>query len=392
VELRIDELAAGGDGVGRASDGRVIFVPFTAPGDHVRVQIVDHQARFSRGRVETLLAGGPARVDPICPVYGSCGGCTWQHVSYPAQLDAKLAIVTQALRRIGGLAPPTPTITPSPNPFGYRSRSRVLASRGRVGYRRRRSHALCATSRCPLLVEELDQSLLALAAESPADGEWELSLGHTSNGDPMSRVSRLPDRKSEPNATIDSQRLSLHIGGNEIGFSEGVFVQSNLSLLGPLVEAVHLAAGRGGLVFDLFAGAGFLTLGLAARFEAVVAVEANPTAARDLERNLADGGINGVSVLAESLEVAIANRSLEDFEPEVVVLDPPRTGLPDGAAEFLASMEPARFVYLSCDPATLARDLSVLKFWNYELTSVQAFDMFPQSPHVEVLAVAQRSD
>ncbi len=388
--MQIDELAAGGDGVGRASDGRVVFVPFTAPGDRVRVQIVDRQARFSRGRVETLLQAGPERIDPICPVYGSCGGCAWQHVSYPAQLDAKLAIVTAALRRIGGLAPPTPTIMPSPNPFGYRSRSRVLASRGRVGYRRRRSHALCATSRCPLLVDELDQSLAALAIESPPDGEWELSLGHTPNGDRTSRVSRLPGRKGEQVPTKDSQRLSLQVGGNQIGFSEGVFVQSNASLLGPLVDAVHSAAGRGQLAFDLFAGAGFLTLGLAAQFEAVLAVEANPTAARDLEWNVASAGIDCVRVLAESVEVAIANRRFEDLEPDVIVLDPPRTGLPDGAAEFLASIEPNRFVYLSCDPATLARDLSVLAFWDYELTSVQVFDMFPQTPHVEVLAVARR--
>jgi len=330
-------------------------------------------------------------VDPVCPVYGSCGGCAWQHVAYPAQLDAKLAIVTQALRRIGGLAPPRPTITPSPSPFGYRSRSRVLVSRGRVGYRRRRSHALCATSRCPLLVEELDQRLAALAQESPMDGEWELSVGNTPGGDVTSRASRLPGRSREQVATEDGVRLSLPVGGHQIGFSEGVFVQSNASLLGTLVAAVHSAAGRGQLAFDLFAGAGFITLGLAAQFETVMAVEANPIAAADLEWNLASNGFDRVIVIAESVEVAIASRRFEGFEPDVIVLDPPRTGLPDGIAESLASLHPDRFVYLSCDPATLARDLSVLAFWGYELTSVQIFDMFPQTPHVEVLAVARRT-
>jgi 23S rRNA (uracil1939-C5)-methyltransferase len=377
--------------VGRAPDGRVVFVPFTAPGDRVRVQILDRRPRYSRGRVEALLEAGPARVEPVCAVYGSCGGCTWQHVAYPAQLDAKLAIVTQALSRIGGLAPPTPTITPSPSPFGYRSRSRVLASRGRVGYRRRRSHALCATSRCPLLVEELDRCLTALAQDSPPDGEWELSAGSTPNGDVTSRVSRLPGPGRGRVATEEAARLSLPAGGYPIGFSEGVFVQSNASLLGPLVDAVHMAAGEGQLAFDLFAGAGFLTLGLAAQFETVLAVEANPAAAADLEWNLASTGIDRVSVISESVEVAIAGRRFDGFDPDVIVLDPPRTGLPDGIAESLASMHPDRFVYLSCDPATLARDLSVLAFCGYELTSVQVFDMFPQTPHTEVLAVAQRT-
>lgn len=367
-----------------------MFVPFTAPGDRIRVQIVDRQARFSRGRVETLLRAGPARIDPVCPVYGSCGGCAWQHVSYPAQLEAKVAIVTAALHRIGGLVPPTPTITPSPKPFGYRSRSRALASRGRVGYRRRRSHTLCATSHCPLLVDKLDQSLAELANESPPDGEWELSLGYTQEGVRTSRVSRLPGRKGKHAPQKDSQRLSLRVGGNQISFSEGVFVQSNAALLDPLIKAVNLAAGRGQLAFDLFAGAGFLTLGLAAQFETVLAVEANPVAARDLEWNITNAEIEGVSVIAESVEVAIANRRFEGFDPEVIVIDPPRSGLPTGVAESLASIGPRRFVYLSCDSATLARDLSVLALWDYQLTSVQAFDLFPQTPHVEVLAVAQR--
>src|SRR5690606_28138875 len=123
VELTIEALAAGGDGVGRAPDGRVVFVPFAAPGDRLRVRLVEARARFARGAIEALLAPGPARVAPPCPVFGVCGGCAWQHVDYPAQVEAKRAIVRDALARLGGLeALPPLAFTPSPAPYGYRGR------------------------------------------------------------------------------------------------------------------------------------------------------------------------------------------------------------------------------------------------------------------------------
>src|SRR5215475_13460392 len=179
AEIRIESLAAGGDGVGHLSDGRAVFVPFTAPGDRVRVRVVEARGRFARARVEELLEPGPARAEPACPAFGSCGGCAWQHVAYPAQLEAKRAILADALRRIGGIdAGALEPCVASPAEYGYRGRTRVLVESGRVGYRRRRSHALCAVSRCPVLVPALDERLHALAHDPPPeDGEWELVAG-----------------------------------------------------------------------------------------------------------------------------------------------------------------------------------------------------------------------
>jgi 23S rRNA (uracil1939-C5)-methyltransferase len=386
VELTIRELAAGGDGVGRGPDGRVVFVPFTAPGDRVRVRVSDTRSSYARGSVEALLSAGPSRTDPVCAVFGSCGGCAWQHVEYAAQLDAKVAIVESALKRIGGLAPPAVPITPSPDPYGYRSRSRVLVSGGRVGYRRRRSHALCATDRCPLLAEPLAARLLAWGAGDeppPADGDWELALGFEgSDSQPTARVARVP--------SAPERRLWLQVGADRIAFSEGAFVQSNASMLDFLLEAVVAAAGSGRRAYDLFAGAGFWTLGLAREFDSVVAVEANPVAADDLAFNLTAAAIDNVEVVAEPVERAVEDNALTSRPPDVIVLDPPRSGLPERVAETLAGLAPQRFVYLSCNPATLARDLSTLAFWGYQLTSTQAFDLFPQTPHVEVLAIAER--
>jgi tRNA/tmRNA/rRNA uracil-C5-methylase (TrmA/RlmC/RlmD family) len=387
VEFEITEVAAGGDGVGRSPDGRVVFVPFTAPGDRVHVRITNSRPRFARGVVEALVEPSSQRTDPVCPVFGSCGGCAWQHIGYRTQLDAKIAIASAALQRIGRLSLPIPlAITPSESPYRYRSRSRVLVSDGRVGYRRRRSHVLCATRRCPVLVEELDASLSELADHPPSvDGEWELALGHGADREPpLARRSSLPAERGP--------RLWLPVGEDRVGFSPGVFVQANAGLIDVLAHAVSTAVGEGGLAFDLFAGAGFLTLGLARRFESVLAVESNPTAARDLEFNLREAGVGNVRVIAEPVEKVIGKGELENQRPDAIVLDPPRTGLPDGVAERLAVLAPERIAYLSCDPATLARDLSVLDHHGYRLSAVEAFDLFPQTPHVELLAVATRDE
>jgi tRNA/tmRNA/rRNA uracil-C5-methylase (TrmA/RlmC/RlmD family) len=320
-------------------------------------------------------------------VFGSCGGCAWQHIDYRTQLDAKIAIASAALQRIGRLSLSIPlAITPSESPYRYRSRSRVLVSDGRVGYRRRRSNVLCATRRCPVLVEELDASLSELADHPPSvDGEWELALGHGADREPpLARRSSLPAERGP--------RLWLPVGEDRVGFSPGVFVQANAGLIDVLAHAVSTAVGEGGLAFDLFAGAGFLTLGLARRFECVLAVESNPTAARDLEFNLREAGVGNVRVIAEPVEKVIGKGELENQRPDAIVLDPPRTGLPDGVAEHLAVLAPERIAYLSCDPATLARDLSVLDHHGYRLSAVEAFDLFPQTPHVELLAVATRDE
>jgi 23S rRNA (uracil1939-C5)-methyltransferase len=366
--------------VGRAPDGRVVFVPFTAPGDRVRVQVQERHARFVRARIDTLLEPGPARTDPLCPVFGSCGGCAWQHVAYSAQLEAKAKILADAFSRIGGLAlPAPPQIVPAPRPYGYRSRARVLVQRGRVGFRRRRSSAVCATSRCPVLVPELDAKLSGLAARPGGRaGEWELAAGSGA-----ARASRLPGRRG--------RRVTLVVGPDRIGVSPGVFAQANADLLGPLAEAVTAAAGRGRLALELFAGAGFLTLGLARSFERVVALEGSVAAVRDLRANLRVAKVLNTEVHAERLESALRRGVFDDLTPDVLVLDPPRVGLSSEAARSLAGLGSHRVVYLSCDPATLARDAALFVDRGYALRDVVGFDLLPQTFHVEALAVLERT-
>jgi len=379
-EIEIHGLAAGGDGVGRAADGRVVFVPFAAPGDRLQVRLVDERKRFAHGEIERILEASPWRTAPLCGVYGDCGGCTWQHVSYDVQLRAKAEILGDALERVGHLVLPGPVeVTPSPTPYRYRGRTRVLAKAGRVGYRRRRSHDLCAASRCPVLVPALDAALAELSAQHPEPAEeWELVAGEEGTTRTTALRRPLPD---EP-------RLTLRVAGDRMSFSPGVFIQGNPLLFDALAEAVHEAAGGGELGIELFCGAGFFSLGLARRFTRLVAVESEGRAVADLRHNVEAAGLANVEVVR-----GLAEAALERFPgADCVVVDPPRTGLPPVCIDALAAAVPRRLVYLSCDAATLARDLARLVKGGYALSAVRGFDLFPQTPHVEAVATLVREE
>ena len=377
LEIRIDALAGSGDGVGRSAEGRVVFVPFTAPGDLVRARIAELHPRYARAELDAVLEPSPSRVAPPCEVFGVCGGCSWQHMDYAAQCEAKRRIAEDALVRVGKLAlPGKVSLRASLAPYGYRARARVAVEGGRVGYRRRNSRELCAVRSCPILSAPVEAQLRALAASPPArDGEREIAAG--SDG-------------ARAHAVGESGRaLELEVGGDRLRVSAGVFFQANPTLHDALVDAVAQAAGSGALALELYAGCGFFTLRLARAFERVIAVEADAAAAADLRHNLARAGLANVEVVAERVEAALAE-SLAALRPDAVVLDPPRTGLPRGAADRLCELAPARIAYLSCDPATLARDLAALVAGGYALEEVLAFDLFPQTPHVEVLATLCR--
>jgi 23S rRNA (uracil1939-C5)-methyltransferase len=390
LELHVEGLSAGGDAVGRDPGGRVVFVPLGAPGDRLRVQVTEVRGRFARGEIEAVLAAGPDRVEPRCPVFGSCGGCAWQHVAYPAQLAAKQARVRDALQRIARLDPP-PAVegVASPSPWGYRGRARVLVARDGVGFRRRRSRAVCPIRSCPLLAPALDRALAGLADDPrAARGEWELTLGE---GDIVRALPLVGPGAGPESSQSAAAPLVVPVAGERIALSPGVFVQANVLLHDALAAAVLEAAGGGGVALELFAGAGFFTLGLARRFERVVAVESSGAAAGDLARNAAAAGLRHVRVIEARAEAWLHAGEGEALAPEVVVLDPPRGGVGAAAAGRVAGLGARRIVHVSCDPATFARDAAVLVAAGFRVARVRAFDLFPHTPHVETVALLERA-
>ncbi len=361
----------------------------------MRARVVSQHRRFARGELTRLLAPGPSRCEPQCDVFGRCGGCFWQHVGYPDQIAAKRAILRQALERIGGCRlPAVVPFTPSPGAYRYRSRARLLVEGGRVGYRERRSHRLCAVTRCPVLALPLQAELAGLAARAagpplnasrsqPAE-EWEIAMG--SGGE--TRASCLELYRHPQGAGAERSRLTLRVGGDELTLSVGTFCQANALLHEALWSGVRRAVGSGDRLIELFAGAGFFTLALARGFSRLTAVEASAGAVADLQRNLSMAGHREVQVIEARVEAALRDPALRC--PDVVLLDPPRVGLAPGAADALALLGARRIVYLSCDPATLARDVRRLGLQGYRLESVEGFDLFPQTPHVEALVSLRR--
>ena len=250
---------------------------------------------------------------------------------------------------------------------------------GVVGFRRARSHTLCEIDACIVLAPGLQRALAGLQAKPPS-GKGELTL---SGGDDGNVSIAGAGRRGAP--------IELRHRGDAIRVSSGGFFQANGLLRGGLADAVHEAAGRGTCAIELFAGAGFFTPGLARRFDHVVAIESHGTATRDLRTNLEAAGLDNVEVATARAETRLESPALAALGADVVVLDPPRTGLPRGSATRIADLAAKRIVYVSCDPGTLARDLKALTGEGYALASLRAYDLFPQTPHLEAIAVLGRT-
>ena len=399
-ELTIDSLAAGGDGVGRLADGRVVFARLSAPGDRVRIEAPDPGASFLKADKVEVLSPSGERVEPPCPVFGRCGGCAWQHISYSNQAGAKEQILRDAIKRIGKFDDTIPIdFIASPEAYGYRGRTRLFASSAGIGYRRHRDHEIEPIESCPVLLPEINRELALLAnklsstatdAVSSPVVEWALAAG----ADESVHCVRVGAGAAKPGR--DDPRVALRVGQHIVQNSPGGFAQGNALLFDRLYAAVEdsLEGVQPGVLLELFAGAGFFTVGLSMRFKKTVAIESDKQAVRDLWANLKER--DGANVKIQRARVEDALPKLARLQPDAVLLDPPRAGLARGAAERLAALGAARIVYLSCDPATLARDLKIICAdpesgrARYTLDRVTGIDLFPQTPHVEALAVLNR--
>ena len=436
--VRIEKLIYGGDGLAH-HDGSTVFVPFVLPEERVDAEVAEQKKKFVRANLDSVIEPSPARVAARCPHFAVCGGCHYQHIPCDAQLQYKTEILRETLRRIGHMDWTAGIRVHSAQPWGYRNRSqwkvRPLgdfksddsAAAGQngaklgIGYFEPHSTALCAVHDCPILSPPLLKTLLALR-DALAAGALPRALheieAFASTETPTSKPKLLltatfagfSSRSTELAETIraavpDTESLLLHDPSHERmelsgpGFIEYEiqdskyrvghfsFFQVNDFLVAGLLNAVAGSVEGGQLAFDLFAGVGLFSVPLAQRFSHVLAVEANPAAARDLETNTRGHGSIEVRTagVEHFLDQYLGRRKNED-RPDLVVLDPPRAGLTPGAVDRLIRLAPSRITYVSCEPPTLARDLKLLREGGYEISDVQLFDLFPQTFHIETLA------
>ncbi|MGC1238663.1 MAG: TRAM domain-containing protein [Acidimicrobiales bacterium] len=391
LTVRIERPATGG-GVGRAEDGRVIFVRHSLPGELVRVAITETTSKFYRGDAVDVLEASPERVTAPCPYArpGGCGGCDLQHASADAQRSWKSALVEEHLRRIAGVERDV-TVISSPMVEASRTRLRCAVDEdGELSLRVARSHDLVPIDSCWISSREFDE-----AFAHPWRGAEEVELRAIGTGEPFAVVRRDEERgttfevRSLSGSTLDpSTHSRVSVGGHVYRVGPMSFWQSHRDapqvLLDTVLEFANVASGDD--VTDLFSGVGLFSVPLAKRVGPsgrVTAVESSPYAVRDARENAT--GLPHLKVR----EWSVTPRSVNDTvrEESIVVLDPPRHGLAKGVADAIARRRPRRAVYVSCDAATFARDLKIFLGHGFVLSDLRIFDLFPMTEHIELVAL-----
>ena len=358
--LTITDIAFGGEGVARVNDF-VVFVPFVALGEEVEAELTEVKKNFGRARLVRVLKASPDRVVPRCRYFGECGGCQYQHLDYPVQLELKRKQVADLFQRIGGMSPDVVApVVPCPQPYGYRNRVMVRSQWDKskqalnLGFLRHDNRLLVDVEECPIAEPALNTQLLRVRTHPPPKGGLKVVLRIAPEGWEVPRDS---------------------------------FFQNNLFMLPELVRVVRealLGCGSRHLV-DGYCGVGFFALELADTVESFVGVELDAQAIQAARRNAAARQrFNGEFRLGATEQVLPSLVAAFDPHKTTVLLDPPRTGCRRTALDALRQAEPAQVIYVSCHPATLARDLSILCADGlFKVRRVMPLDLFPQTQHVE---------
>ena len=363
LTLTIGDIAFGGEGVARVEDF-VVFVPFVATGEVVEAEVTEVKKRFARARMLRVVTASPDRVEPLCPHFGECGGCQYQHLAYPVQLRLKHNQIRELFQRIGrfdpGLVAP---VIPCPQPYGYRNRIMIRSQWDKfkqglsIGFLRAESRLVVDLDECKIAEPALNEQIKVVRAHPPPKGGIKVVL-------------RIPPEGWE--VPPDS------------------FFQNNFFLLPRLVETVADCLYRGGTrhLVDVYCGVGFFSLELGHLVESFVGVELDRLAIKAARRNAVTRGRANGEFLAGTAEELLPALLLR-WTPQAttVLLDPPRKGCRPKTLQLLRRVRPAQIIFVSCHPAAMARDLNVLCAEGvFELAQVVPLDMFPNTQHVECVA------
>ncbi|HMJ65660.1 MAG TPA: class I SAM-dependent RNA methyltransferase [Candidatus Binatia bacterium] len=380
IVLTIEDIAFGGEGVARTNDF-VVFVPFVIAGEEVEVEITDIRKRFARGKLVRVIKGSAERVEPLCPYFGECGGCQYQHISYPKQLQIKHKQIVDLFERIGkefggrresGVTELVAPVVPCPQPYGYRNRVMIRSQWDKfkqglnIGFIRTDNRLVVDIEECKIAEPAINEEIRRVRQDSA---------------------------KVFPKGGI---KTVLRIPAEGWVVPRDSFFQNNFFLLPKLVETVRDRVLRSQVRFliDAYCGVGFFSLELADMVEWFVGLELDAQAIKAARQNAANrkraNGEFVVGTVEEYLPNILARFSANET---TILLDPPRTGCPAGILELLRQIRPKQVIYVSCHPATLARDLNVLCAGGvFELARVVPLDMFPQTQHVECVADARAAD
>ncbi|MFQ5521322.1 MAG: 23S rRNA (uracil(1939)-C(5))-methyltransferase RlmD [Candidatus Methylomirabilia bacterium] len=461
LSLAIDDLAFGGEGVGRVG-GYVVFVRGGLPGDRLRVRLTHVRPRYGRGAIVAVEEPSPDRVEAPCPYFGRCGGCRLQHMAYPAQLAFKAKQVADCLARIGGLSEiEVRPIIGAPELYGYRNKMEFTLARGPAARRTRASEdgdraapgvvvglheadrydVVLDIEQCllqsdtlnrllgearravqqrglPVYDEESGEGLLRFLMLREGKRTGEVMANLVTSAPQLSELTPLAEQLSASVPEIASVMLNVNpkrasvamgveeyllaghdhiresLGGLTFQISANSFFQTNTLQAERLFGLVEKSAALTGVetVVDLYSGTGAISLLLARRCRWVYGIEVTQAAVDDAVRNAKANGVTNCTFLAGEVRFVLPRLLSQRLRAEVVVADPPRAGLHPKALKSLVALLPARIVYLSCNPSTMARDLAGLGLGGYRVQSVQPLDMFPHTPHIEAVAVLERGD
>ena len=443
IELNITSLTSDGDGVGRAGE-LVFFVPNTAVGDTIRAKVLKVKKNVGFARVEEIVAPSPDRIEPDCPVSFSCGGCVYRHISYEAECRAKRQKVTDAVTRIGKLdASLVKDIIPSEKIDGYRNKAMIPVGLNRdgevvMGYYARHSHHIMHCLRCqlsPPVFNDIIEDVYAFLKHRPGlvytpqnrKGIRHIYLRYAEmTGDLMFCVivgsrhfdgeealyNSLQEKYTQIKSivvNVNAEDTNVILGkhtytvygsdaitdtlcGLRFEIAPEAFYQINRSQAERLYEKAKEYAGLTGkeALIDLYCGAGTIGLSMADRCKRLIGVEIIPEAIENAKRNAEHNGVGNARFICGDASQAAEQLRKEGIRPDVVVFDPPRQGLTSELIDTIVQMSPDRVVYVSCDPATLARDLKLFTEKNYSVKEITPYDLFPRTSHVESVCLMSR--
>jgi 23S rRNA (uracil1939-C5)-methyltransferase len=404
VELRLDKLTYGGEVMGRLDDGRAVFVPFSLPGERVRVRLVEEKRGFARGELVDILEASPLRITPRCIHFGFCGGCHYQHLPYEKQLEAKANILHDQLTRIGRIEnPPVQATVPSPSPWNYRNHVQFhLTEEGKLGYMTAGVPRVFAIQEChlpegsinalwPQLEFEPGMDLERVSLRSGADEELMLTLESASPEPPELEIEAgiSITHVFEENTVViaGNDHVFIKVLDREFRVSAASFFQVNTAMAAKIVEHLltRLPVSLSTTLLDVYCGAGLFSAFFAPRCERVIGIESSASACEDFAFNLDE--FENVDLYEGLAEDVIPNL---EAKPDLVLVDPPRAGLEKRVVDGLLQLGPQMIAYISCDPSTLARDAARLINGGYRLKEVTPFDLFPQTFHIESISIFEK--